>query len=105
MALGSFQSPFRDPTVAMYPILCYYNSTERVVLPFIFAVRKFFDHEVQVPMGFLTRPVTGYETHDDARAHEHGHDHQCCLHHINVPFNLPSIMLITTAKQNMPVSM
>jgi len=70
-----------------------------------FSVRKFLQLPVQVTMGFLTRPVTGYETHDDARAHEHGHYHQCCLHHINVPFNLPSIMLITTAKQNMPVSM
>jgi len=55
MALGSFQSPFRDPTVAMYPILCYYNSTERVVLPFIFPVRKFLQLPVQVN-GFDSDP-------------------------------------------------
>jgi len=70
-----------------------------------FSVRKFLQLPVQVTMGFLTRPVTGYETHDDAGTDQHADDYESSLHHINVPFNLPSIMLITTAKQNMPVSM
>jgi len=46
MALGDFHSRLQSPTVAMYPILCDYNSTERLVLPFIFAVRKFLQLQV-----------------------------------------------------------
>jgi len=41
MALGDFHSRLQSPIVAMYLILCYYNSTERVVLPLISRVRKF----------------------------------------------------------------
>ena len=85
MALGSFQSPFRDPTVAMYPILCYYNSTERVVLPFIFPVQKNLQLPVQVPMGFLTRPVTADHTRYHTGHHEYGNDHEDRLHHASVP--------------------
>ena len=50
------------------------------MLPLFFPVRKFFDHEVQVLVGFLTRPVTGYGAHDDAGTDEHGRDDQCNLH-------------------------
>ena len=56
----------------MYPILCYYNMPRPGVLPLFFFVRKFLQLPVQVPMGFLTRPVTGYDAHDDA-----GHNQQC----------------------------
>jgi hypothetical protein len=72
MALGDFHSRFQSPMVAMYPILRDYNMPEAGVLPFIFAVRKFLQLSVQEPMGSLTRPVTGYDAHDDA-----GHDQQC----------------------------
>ena len=89
----------------MYPILCYYNSRERLVLPFIFPVRKFFDNEVQEPMGSLARPVTTDRAHDDAGTHEHGHDHQCSVHDSMVPLMLPNTSAMTTAEMNMPVSM
>ena len=69
------------------------------------AVRKFFDHEVQFAMGFLTRPVTGYGAQHYAGYGEYAQYDQCDLHHMRVPFNRPSTMLITTAKQNKPVSM
>ena len=46
MALGDFHSRFRSPTVAMHLILFHYNSSEWLVLPFIFPVRKFLDSEV-----------------------------------------------------------
>jgi len=72
MALGDFHSRIQSPTVAMYPILCYYNMPRPGVLPLFFPVRKFLQLPVQVPMGFLTRPVTGYDAHDDA-----GHNQQC----------------------------
>ena len=72
MALGDFHSRIQSPIVAMYPILCDYNIAEAGVLPLFFFVRKFLQLPVQVPMGFLTRPVTGYDAHDDA-----GHDQQC----------------------------
>jgi len=71
MALGDFHSRIQSPTVAMYPIHGYYNMPRPGMLPFIFPVRKFFDHEVQVPMGFLTLPVTGYGAHDDAGTDQH----------------------------------
>jgi hypothetical protein len=35
--------------VAMYPILCYYNSIDGRVLPFIFSVRKFLQSVVHPP--------------------------------------------------------
>ena len=66
--------------VATYLILLHYNSIEWVVLPFIFRVRKFLQLPVQVAMGFLTRPVTADQTHDDAWRHQYGHDDQCGLH-------------------------
>ena len=66
--------------VATYLILFHYNSIDRAVLPLFFPVRKFFDHEVQVLVGFLARPVTGYGAHDYAGTNEHGRDDQCNLH-------------------------
>jgi len=72
MALGDFHSRIQSPTVAMHLILFHYNSSEWLVLPFNFFVRKFLQLPVQVLMGSLTRPVTGYDAHDDA-----GHDQQC----------------------------
>ena len=75
------------------------------MLPLFFPVRKFFDHEVQVPMGSLARPVTTDRAHDDARTHEHGHDHQCSVHDSMVPLIVPNTSAMTTAEMNMPVSM
>ena len=72
MALGDFHSRIQSPTVAMHLILFHYNSSEWLVLPLFFPVRKFLQLPVQVPMGSLTRPVTGYDAHDDA-----GHDQHC----------------------------
>jgi len=40
------------------------------MLPLFFPVRKFLQLPVQAVMGFLTRPVTGYDAHDDAGTHE-----------------------------------
>jgi len=56
-------------------------------------------------MGFLTRPVTGYETHDHPGHHEHGRDYDSGLYHINVPFNRPNTMLTAIAVMNTPASM
>ena len=72
MALGDFHSRIQSPMVAMYPFLFHYNSTRWLVLPLFFFVRKFLQLPVQVAMGSLARPVTGYDAHDDA-----GHDQQC----------------------------
>jgi len=86
MALGDFHSRIQSPTVATYPILCYYNMPRPGVLPFIFFVRKFLQLPVQVPMGFLTRPVTAHHAHDNAGYDEHGDDHESSLDHSSVPF-------------------
>ena len=105
MALGDFHSRFRSPTVAMHLILFHYNSIELGVLPFIFFVRKFLQLPVQVPMGFLTRPVTTHHAHDDAGTQEYCRDDECSLDHSSVPLILPSTMLIAMAEMNMPASM
>ena len=55
----------------MYPILCDYNIAEAGVLPLFFPVRKFFESQVQVPMGSLARPVTADHTHHDAGTHKY----------------------------------
>ena len=80
MALGSFHSRTHDPKVAMYPIQGDYNMPRPGMLPLFSAVRKFFDLEVQIPVGFLTRPVTGYGAQHDAGYGEYAHDDQCDLH-------------------------
>ena len=94
-----------DPIVAMYLIQCDYNSREWVVLPFISAVQKNLQLPVQVPMGFLTRPVTGYESCYRARDDEYREYYADCLHHISVPLILPSISDTAIAVMNMPASM
>ena len=94
-----------DPIVAMYLILFDYNSRERVMLPFIFSVQKNLQLPVQVPMGFLTRPVTGYESCYRARDDEYREYYADCLHHISVPLILPSISDTAIAVMNMPASM
>ena len=86
MALGDFHSRIQSPTVAMHLILFHYNSSEWLVLPFIFFVRKFLQLPVQVPMGFLSRPVTAHHAHDNAGYDEHGDDHESSLDHSSVPF-------------------
>ena len=75
------------------------------MLPLFSAVRKFFDHEVQIPVGFLTRPVTGYGAQDDARDHEYTDDDEGSLHHMRVPLIRPSISDTAIAEMNMPASM
>ena len=89
MALGSFHSRFADPIVAMHLILFHYNSREWVMLPFIFPVQKNLQLPVQVPMGFLTRPVTADHTHDDAGHSEEQHDEYDSLYHASVPLAWP----------------
>ena len=105
MALGSLHSRFADPIVAMYLILFDYNSRERVMLPFIFSVQKNLQLPVQVPMGFLTRPVTGYEACYRARYDEYADDDEGSLHHTSVPLILPSMSDTAIAVMNMPASM
>ncbi len=105
MALGSLHSRFADPIVAMYLILFDYNSRERVMLPFIFSVQKNLQLPVQVPMGFLTRPVTGYQSCYRARYDEYSKYYNDCLHHTSVPLILPSISDTAIAVMNMPASM
>ena len=75
------------------------------VLPFIFPVRKFLQLPVQVAMGFLARPVTGYETHDHARHDEYAQYDEDHFHYMSVPFVWPSTMLIAIAEMNRPASM
>ena len=78
---------------------------EVVLLPLFFPVRKFLQLPVQVPMGFLTRPVTGYEACYRARDDEYSKYYNDCLHHISVPLILPSTMLTAIAVMNMPAMM
>ena len=105
MALGDFHSRIQSPIVATYLIHSDYNMPRPGVLPLFFFVRKFLQLPVQVPMGFLTRPVTGYGAHYDARYDKHTDDYNSSLHHISVPLIRPSTMLIAIAEMNMPVSM
>ena len=56
-------------------------------------------------MGSLARPVTTDRAHDDARTHEHGHDHESSVHDSMVPLIVPNTSAMTTAEMNMPVSM
>ena len=105
MALGDFHSRLQSPIVAMYPILCDYNTPRPGMLPFIFPVRKFLQLPVQVPMGFLARPVTADQTHDHTRHDEYAQHDEDGLHHMRVPLIRPSTMLIAIAEMNMPASM
>jgi len=69
----------------MHLILFHYNSREWLVLPFIFPVQKNLQLPVQVPMGFLTRPVTADHTHDDAGTDDDRDDYEGSLDHSSVP--------------------
>jgi hypothetical protein len=68
-------------------------------------VRVFFESQVQVLMGSLTRPVTGNYAHDDAGTHEYGDDHQCSVHDSSVPLMVPNTSAMTTAEMNIAVMM
>ena len=94
-----------DPIVATYLILCDYNTPRPGMLPFIFPVQKNLQLPVQVLMGFLARPVTGYETCHGAGHNKYTDDYNSSLYHINVPFSLPSISDTTMAVMNTPASM
>ena len=94
-----------DPIVATYLILCYYNSRERVELPFIFPVRKFLQLPVQFAMGFLTRPVTADQSCYGTGHYEYGNDDEGSLHHTSVPLILPSTSDTAIAEMNRPASM
>ena len=73
------------------------------MLLFIFPLCKFFESQVQVPMGFLTRPVTGYKSCYDPGHGEEQDDQYGGLHMIKVPCILPKMRLIAIALTNMPV--
>ena len=75
------------------------------MLLFIFPLCKFFESQVQVPMGFLTRPVTADQTHHHAGYHEYADDYEGSFHHASVPCTWPSTRAITTADTNMPAMM
>jgi len=72
---------------------------------FIFPLCKFFQNEVQFSMGFLARPVTADHTCYGAGYDEYRDDYEGGLHHMRVPFNLPSMMLIAIAEMKTPASM
>ena len=86
-------------------ILCYCNMPRTASATFIFFVRKFLQLPVQAPMGFLTRPVTGYDAHDNARTHNDRRDYECSVDHSSVPSIVPSTTATTMAVTNMPVMM
>lgn len=73
--------------------------------PLFLPVCKFFQSQVQVPMGSLARPVTADHTHDHTRHDEYAQYDEDRLHHISVPCMLPSTMLTAIAEMNMPASM
>lgn len=75
------------------------------MLPLFFPVQKNLQLPVQVPMGFLTRPVTGYETCHGARDDEYAEYNERSLHHISVPLVWPRYSAIAIALMNMPVMM
>ena len=72
---------------------------------YLFPLCKFFDSEVQVPMGSLSRPVTADQAHDHAGHNKYTDDYEGSLHHMSVPLILPSTMLIAIAEMNIAVSM
>ena len=75
------------------------------MLPFIFPVQKNLQLPVQVPMGFLTRPVTADHTHHHARYREYAQDYHGGLYHASVPLVCPRYSAIPIAEMNMPVMM
>ena len=85
--------------------MCNYMICQALLLPLFFAVRKFFESQVQVLVGFLTRPVTADHTHDDPRNNEYCKYYECCLYHASVPLMCPRYSAMMIAEMNMPVSM
>ncbi len=73
--------------------------------PLFFPACEFFQTEVQVPVGSLTRPVTGHDVHDDAGHSEHSNDHDGGLHHVSVPWMLPRTRAMMIAEMNTPAMM
>jgi hypothetical protein len=94
-----------DPIVATYLILCDYNTPRPGMLPFIFPVQKNLQLPVQVPMGFLTRPVTADQSCYGAGHYEYGNDYEGSLHHMRVPLIRPSTSDTAIAEMNRPASM
>ena len=72
---------------------------------FIFPLCKFFESEVQIPVGFLTRPVTADHTCYGARYDEYADDYEGSFHHMRVPLVWPRYSAISTALMNMPAMM
>ena len=72
---------------------------------FTFPLCKFFENQVQVPVGFLPRPVTGYEACYRAGHNKYRNDDEGSFHHMSVPFNLPNISDTAIAVMNTPASM
>ena len=72
---------------------------------FTFPLCKFFQNEVQIPMRFLARPVTGYETHHDSGYDKYADDYDSSLYHMSVPLILPSMIDTAIAEMNMPAMM
>ena len=56
-------------------------------------------------MGFLARPVTGYEAHHDSGHDKYADDDEGSLHHASVPCMLPKTRAIMIADMNMPAMM
>ncbi len=73
------------------------------MLLFIFPLCKFFESQVQVLMGFLTRPVRAHKSHYDPGHGEEQYDYNSSFHMISVPCSLPRMSPIAIADRNMPV--
>ena len=56
-------------------------------------------------MGSLARPVTADQSQDHAGYNKYTDEYDRSLHHMSVPFILPSATLIAIAEMNMPEMM
>ncbi len=74
------------------------------MLSFLLLLCKFFDSEVHGLVRVLPRPVTRNQTHYDAGTDNDRNDYEGSLDHSSVPLMLPSIIAITIAVTNIPVS-
>ena len=66
---------------------------------------KFLQNQEHRPMGFLTRPVTGYEACYGAGHNKYTDDYEGSLYHMSVPLILPSMSDTAIAVMNTPASM
>lgn len=82
--------------------LCAYLLRIRCATP-KFLLCKFFESEVQITDWLLTRPVRGYESHDDAGHYKESNDYESSFHMISVPCIFPSMSAIAIALTNIPV--